>query len=196
MILMSLIIKRFKSIFLDKYEASILPSHKKMLWAMEKCRTEFAPQMLAVCTNSKCSNRIYIPHSCGYRGCPHCQNHESWEWIKKQLNKQLPVQYYLLTFTVPAELRSITGKNQKLMYSLLFSCVKEVLQTFSKNDKKLKGTPGFTVVMHTNSRMLDYHPHLHVVMPGACINKRDKAFNVKGSKYLFNHKVLPPELKS
>ena len=139
MILLSSVIKQFKGLFFDTYKTAILPGHKKALFAMERCRTKFAPQMLVCCTNQECSHQTYIPHSCGHRNCPHCQHHESQQWIENQLNKQVPAQYYLMTFTVPQQLRDSTWKNQKQMYSLLFLCIKEVLQTFSKNDKKLSG---------------------------------------------------------
>lgn len=190
MILLSSIIEEFEDRFFSKYKNAVLPSHSKALWAMKRCRTKFSPQMLAACTNGECSNRICIPHSCGHRSCPHCQNHESWQWIENQLNKQLPAQYYLMTFTLPEQLRKIAWKNQKLVYSLFFLCVKEVLETFTKNDKKLQGTPGFTMVMHTNSRALGYHPHIHIVMPGACVNRKTKSWCVKKAKYLFNHEAL------
>jgi len=67
--------------------------------------------------------------------------------------------------------------------------VKETLQTFSKNDKKLEGTAGFTAVLHTHSRRGDYHPHIHVVMPAGIINKETRSRRVKDGKYLFNHKA-------
>ncbi len=190
MILLSSIIKQFKDLFFYKYKTAILPSHKKALFGMGMCRTKSAPHMVACCTNNECSHKIYVPHSCGHRHCPHCQNHESQQWIKNQLQKLVPANYYLLTFTLPKQLRSITWKNQRLMYSLLFLCVNEVLKTFTKNDKKLGGNPGFTMVMHTHSRTLAYHPHIHVIMPGASVDKQNKLWRVKDSKYLFNHKAL------
>lgn len=190
MILLSSVIKEFKGLFFDKYQTSILPGHKRALFAMENCRTQFALHMLACCSNQECSHQTYIPHSCGHRNCPHCQNYESWQWIENQLNKQVPALYYLITFTLPQQLRDITWKNQRQMYSLMFICIKEVLQTFSKNDKKLKGDPGFTMVMHTHSRALDYHPHIHVIMPGASVNKKSRCWSVKTGKYLFNYKAL------
>jgi len=68
--------------------------------------------------------------------------------------------------------------------------VKKTLQTFTKNDKKLQGTAGFTAVMHTHSRRGDYHPHIHVVMPAGSINKKTRSWRVKDGKYLFNHEAL------
>ena len=190
MILLSSIIEKFEGRFLDKYKTAILPSHRKALQAMKMCRKEHGPHFLAQCTNIECLQYTYIPHSCGNRNCPHCQNHESQQWIENQLNKHLPVKYFLITFTLPEQLRDITWKNQKLIYSSFFICVKETLQTFSKNDKKLQGTAGFTAVLHTHSRRGDYHPHIHVVMPAGSINKETRSWRVKDGKYLFNHKAL------
>ena len=123
--------------------------------------------MLARCSNAECLNETYIPHSCGHRSCPHCQHHESQQWIENQLTKLVPAQYYLLTFTLPFQFRQLTWTNQKVIYKLLFLCVKEALMTFTKNDKKLKGEPGLMMVLHTNSRELNFHPHIPrlTVMP-------------------------------
>ena len=190
MILFSSIINEFKNRFLEKYKTSILPSHKKALQSMQQCRQEHSPQMLARCTNDNCRKQIYIPHSCGHRNCPHCQNHESWQWIENQLEKQLPAQYFLITFTLPRQLRQIAFWNQQLIYSLMFLCVQETLKAFTQNDKQLHGLAGFTTVLHTHSRRLDFHPHIHVVMPAASINCNTRLWRVKSSKYIFSHKAL------
>ncbi len=190
MILLSSVIAEFESQFLSKYKTSVLPSHKNAISAMKRCRNEFSPQMLAHCTNSECSNLAYIPHSCGHRNCPHCQHHESQQWIENQLKKLVPAQYYLLTFTLPFQFRQVTWLNQTEMYNLLFLCVKKVLKEFTQNDKKLEGEPGLIMVLHTHSRELNYHPHIHVVMPGASIDKKKKLWRVKSTKYIFNYKAL------
>lgn len=190
MILLSSIIKEFEGRFLDRYKTSILPSHKNALQAMQICRKEYGPHMLARCTNDDCKKQTFLPHSCGHRSCPHCQNHEGWQWIENQLSKQLPAQYYLITFTLPKQLRQLAWKNQRLIYSLMFLCVQEVLKMFTVNDKQLQGVAGFTAIMHTHSRKLGFHPHIHVVMPAAAINKKTGLWRVKSPKYLFNHKAL------
>ncbi|MEA3428042.1 MAG: transposase [Thermodesulfobacteriota bacterium] len=190
MILLSSIIEKFEKKFFNKYKTAVLPSHKKALRAMKQCRKESGPHMLAQCTNENCRRHSYIPHSCGHRNCPHCQNHESRQWIENQLNKQLPAQYYLITFTLPRQLRNLAWRNQKLIYSLMFLCVQELLKTFTQNDKKLQGMAGFTTVMHTHSRELGFHPHIHVVMVGGSINRNSRLWRVKSGKYLFCHKAL------
>jgi len=192
MILLSSIIKTFEADFFDQYQGSILPSHRKALAAMSICRTEQSPLMLAQC--SECDQRRLVPHSCGHRNCPHCQHHESEQWLQRQLNKQVPAEYFLLTFTLPAELRPLAWRHQRTVYSLMIRCAWETLQIFSQNDKKLQGTPGATAVLHTHSRRLDFHPHVHLVMPAAAIDAVNRLWRTKTCKgknhYLFNHKAL------
>jgi len=192
MITFSSIIKKFKDKLLNQYGSHLLPSHHKALNALNNCRTDQAPLMLARCDN--CEKRIYAPHSCGHRNCPHCQHHESQQWIERQLKKQVPGDYFLLTFTLPAELRPLAWNNQNKIYSLIMQCGWNTLNTFSQNDKQLQGTPGVVMVLHTHTRGLDYHPHVHIVMPAAAINKKWRLWRTKTDKnkkpYLFSHKAL------
>ena len=190
MILLSTVINTFEDKFLARYNRTILPSHRKALQVMKNCRTEASPHMLAQCTDHDCRQYSFIPHSCGHRNCPHCQSHEGQQWIHNQLGKQLPAEYYLITFTLPYQLRDLAWRNQKLVYALFFFCVQNVLKTFTKNDKKLKGMAGFTAILHTHSRELNFHPHIHVVIPGGSINKKSRLWRVKSGKYLFNQKAL------
>ncbi len=190
MILLSTIINQFENQFMAKYGATALPGHRKALHAMKQCRKEHGPHMLASCTDHECGAHTYIPHSCGHRSCPHCQNHENWQWIENQLNKRLPAPYFLITFTLAEQLRDLAYKNQKIIYSLMFDCVQEVLKTFTQKDKYLQGSAGFTAVLHTNTRSGEHHPHIHVVMPGASINKKNGLWRAKSSTYLFNQTAL------
>ena len=138
MIRLASLIKTFEARFMERYKGAILPSHQKALSAMQQCRKRSNHHMLAECTG--CHKRAFIPHSCGHRSCPHCQNHEGWRWIENQLSKQLPTQYYLITFTLPYQLRQLAWQNQKVVYALMFMCVKELLKTFTRNDKAIKGS--------------------------------------------------------
>ncbi len=195
MIRLSSIIQQFESAFLAQYQGRILPSHRKALSAMKACRTHQSPRMLAGCT--ECDYHITAPHSCGHRNCPHCQNFESQQWLERQLQKRVPAPYFLLTFTLPAELRSLAWRHQRLLYALMIQCVWETVRTFSQNDKRLRGIPGAIAVLHTHSRRLDYHPHVHLVMPAAAMDANKQLWRTKGGKtrknqkpYLFNHKAL------
>jgi hypothetical protein len=188
--LLATIINEFKESFFRLYNKTLLPGHSTALESMARCRQKHGPHMLAQCSDHLCGGQVYIPHSCGHRNCPHCQNHESQQWLESQLDKRLPCQYYLITFTLPRQLRDLAWKHQKTVYSLMFRAVQDLLKSFTNNDKKLGGSPGFTAILHTHSRTLEYHPHVHVVMPGASINRKTGLWNKKSGKYLFSHKAI------
>jgi len=188
MIRLSSVIEQFESDFMVQYAARLLPSQAKALAAMKTCRNRYSPLMKAHC--DPCDSDQYFPHSCGNRHCPHCQHHESQQWLENQCRKQVPANYFMITFTVPAQLRQLFFRHQRHGYSLLFKSVWDTLQSFSQNDKKLKGTPGVIAVLHTHSRALDYHPHIHAVIPAAAINKKHRLWREKPGEYLFNHKAL------
>jgi hypothetical protein len=188
MISLSSVIEQFEADFLKTYQGRLLPSQLKALMALKICRTKHSPVMQVSCTD--CDHQAFVPHSCGHRNCPHCQHHESQQWIERQLQKQVPARYFMITFTLPAQLRSLAWQHQRRVYSLMFDCVWETLQSFSRNDKKLKGDPGVIAVLHTHSRTLDYHPHIHAVMPAAVVDKLNRLWRTKQGKYLFNHKAL------
>ncbi len=188
MIRLATIIEQFEADFIQQYQQQLLPSHLKALSAMKICRTQYSPKMLMQCQT--CDHQTLVPHSCGHRHCPHCQNHESQRWIERQLQKQVPADYYMMTFTLPAQLRSLVWRNQRLVYNLMFKCVWDTIKTFSLNDKALGGVPGAVAVLHTHSRELKFHPHIHIVMPGATMDKVNRLWSKKSEPYLFNHKAL------
>lgn len=192
MIPLAEVIARHEAAYLQQYRHAILPSHRQALAAMKSCRTALAPRMLARC--SACDERRLVPHSCGHRNCPHCQHHESQQWLERQLKRQVPANYFLLTFTVPAEFRDLAWRHQRTFYALLFECAWATVNTFSHNDKHLHGRPGAVSVLHTHSRRLDYHPHLHLAMPAAALDAKTRRWRTKprgkGNGYLFNHRAL------
>ena len=192
MMLLSSIIQTFEADFLATYQNALLPGQRKALASQKQCRTTQSPVMLAQCDG--CEKQVFIPHSCGHRSCPHCQHHESQQWLERQLKKQVPAEYFLLTFTLPEELRPLAWQHQRTLYDLMIRCSWETLKTFAQNDPQLQGQAGAISVLHTHSRRLDYHPHVHVVMPAAAIDADERLWRTKagkaGKSYLFNHKAL------
>jgi hypothetical protein len=194
MIRLSSLIETFEDPFLAAYGEQLLPSQRKALAAMKGCRTSASPSMQAQCP--ECDHAALVPHSCGHRACPHCQHHESQQWLENQLKKQVPAEYFLVTFTLPAELRSLAWAHQRTVYAAMIRCSWETVQTFSRNDRHLRGQAGAIAVLHTHSRRLDYHPHVHLVMPAAAIDAQNRLWRTKTTRskghnsYLFNHKAL------
>lgn len=193
MIRLSSLIDTFETAFLAKYNNLLLPDHRQALTAMKHCRNELSSRMLMHCAD--CDQRLFVPHSCGHRFCPHCQHHESEQWVQRQLSKLIPGTYFLLTFTLPASFRPVVFDHQRTCYDAMIRSVWETVRTFSHNDQQLQGTPGAVAVLHTHSRRLEFHPHVHLIMPAAALDAkkrlwRTKSRNRKGQAYLFNHKAL------
>ena len=98
-------------------------------------------------------------------------------------------------FTLPAEFRRLAWAHQSVLYELLMRCCWETVRTFSQNDRQLQGTPGAIAVLHTNTRQLEFHPHVHLVMPAAALDGTRQQWRTKRRAetkkgYLFNHKAL------
>lgn len=190
MTLFSSIIKTFESSFIAQYGDKLPSAPRYALTAMRDCRTAQSLKMRVECTD--CHQTLYVPHSCGHRNCPHCQAHESQQWIERQLKKQVPADYFLVTFTIPSEFRGLAWKHRRTLFDLMLKCSWSTLKTFSQNDKKLQGVPGAIAVLHTHSRQLNFHPHVHVVIPAGAIDQEKRLWQTKKSKkpFLFKHKAL------
>ena len=192
MIRLSTIIDTFEAEYLAQYGAAILPSQRNALAAMKACRTSASPRMQA--HGTACDPPRLVPHSCGHRSCPHCQHHESQQWLERQLAKQVPATYFLVTFTLPAALRGLAWANQRTLSDRMTRCSWETVRTFACNDRRLQGQAGAITVRHTHARRLDYHPPVQPVMPAAAIDTDNRRWRTKTAKrnagYLFNHKAL------
>jgi hypothetical protein len=181
------LIERFAPQLLARYGDRLLPGHRQALGAMQRCRTRFAPRMLAQCKT--CGQQRSVPHSCGHRSCPHCQHHESQRWLERQLQASVPASYFLVTFTLPAQLRNLAWSHQRQVYALLMQCAWATLATFCRNDAQLGASAGAVGVLHTHNRRLEFHPHVHMVMPAAALDTHRKLWRTK-DHYLFNDKAL------
>jgi len=167
-----------------KYANRLLPGHFKAIGALLRCRTPDAGQIRLRCTD--CTEQLQYPHSCGHRSCPRCQNHEASLWLDRQRVKLLPVEYFMVTFTLPHELRTLAWRHQTVIYNILFATASSTLKDFGINSKHLGTDIGLTAVLHTHSRRLNYHPHLHVIVPGGGVDRAKRQWKKKKGKYLFN----------
>lgn len=187
------VIHTFEADFLAQYRSRLTADQQRALTAMKLCRTPAAPMLQVRCTG--CAHQFRVPHSCGHRHCPHCQHHESQCWLERQLQRLVPAPYFLLTFTLPAEFRALARAHPGIVFDRLLRCAWETVQIFSQNDRQLAGTPGAIAVLHTHTRRLDYHPHVHVVVPAAALDAAKQRWRTKrrgktGGAYLFNGKAL------
>lgn len=188
MITLATLVQTFEADFLQQYGHTLLPSQRRALSAFKSCRNALSAQMKVQCND--CQDTHYVPHSCGHRHCPHCQAHQSQCWIERQQAKQLPCDYFLLTFTLPKQLRTLVWQHQETLYDLLIKSAWHTVNQFSQNDRSLQGHAGAMAVLHTHNRRLDFHPHVHLLVPAGAINMTRQLWRTKKAKYLFNHKAL------
>jgi hypothetical protein len=171
-----------------KFGDKILPSHQQAMRAIERCRTPALGGHVYHCP--ECDETIYQYHSCRNRHCPKCQNGKAYQWLEKQRDLLLPVPYFLLTFTLPDELRRIARSNQGLFYHLLFRASSEATQCLAQDPRFIGGRVGMVGVLHTWGRNLCYHPHVHYLVPAGGVAADGQTWLPASKKFLLPVKAL------
>lgn len=177
------IIAQHAGAFAQQYGDYLLPGQRRALDAILACRAACG-EYVVQCDG--CAARTSMPLSCGHRACPQCQVNLGEQWFTRQQQKLLPVNYFMVTFTIPTELRKIARYHQHIFYDLLFRAAATALITMGKNNHGMK--LGMTGVLHTHTRTLDYHPHVHFIVPGGGIVTENKTTSWKNiaEHYLVN----------
>jgi hypothetical protein len=176
------IFRKYGPAYRATYGDRMLPSHKKAMEDIECCRTQVMGGHVYYC--DACDERLYAYHSCGNRHCPKCGHDRADDWRDKQMQKLLPVSYFLVTFTLPHSLNNIAHSNQKLIYRLLFQNSAQALQTLALNPKWLGGEIGMVGALHTWDRSMDYHLHVHFLVPAGGIDPQTGAWKTAHPKFL------------
>ncbi len=174
--------------YLQTYGDRMLPSHKKAMEDIEGCRTPVMGGHVYYC--DACDERVYAYHSCGNRHCPKCGDDRADGWRDKQLQKFLPVNYFLVTCTLLHTLNQIARSNQRLIYRLLFQTSADTLQTLALNPKWLGGTIGMVGALHTWDRSMGYHLHVHYLVPAGGIDPETGQWKPAHPKFLVPRSAL------
>ena len=140
----------------------LLPSQLKALDDLVRCRTAACGGQLYRCDH--CGSEHYSYHSCGNRHCPKCHGQQTQRWLEQHQQRLLPCAYFLLTFTVPAELRPLLWSHQKDLYGLLLRAAAAALQKLAWDPQYVGGHLAILAVLHTWTRALLYHPHVHLLV--------------------------------
>ena len=156
--------------------------------AILRCRT---PALGGQRYRCACGREHFAYHSCNHRACPRCGHAKTTEWLERQRRRLLPVPYYLVTFTVPQELRSLIRSHQKVLYAMLLRESAGALQDVARDHKDLGAEPGMLSVLQTWTRDLRYHPHVHCVVPGGGLSPDGLRWvRTKRPDYFLPQKVL------
>jgi hypothetical protein len=159
------VVRRYGPEYLERYGERMPAAHKEVLRHIAACRTGELGTVVYRCAD--CGRVHAMGRSCGDRHCPACQRDKADAWLERQVDRLLPCPYFLVTFTLPAELRDVARSHQRAVYGALFRASSEALRAVAADPKYL-GTDriGFFGVLHTWGRTLEYHPHVHYVVPG------------------------------
>ena len=144
-------------------------SQLKVMSAIEACRTEALGGHVAACT--KCNHQHIAYNSCKNRHCPKCQGPAARDWMAARTEDLLPVEYFHVVFTLPAEIARIAYWNKKAVYGLLFRASAQTVSTIAADPKRLGARVGMTSVLHTWGSALTHHPHVHMIVPGGGLSK-------------------------
>jgi hypothetical protein len=136
----------------------------KVMSAIEQCRSAALGGHVLRCGG--CGTDQVSYNSCRNRHCPKCQSAAAQRWLEARQVDLLPVDYYHVVFTLPAQVADLAYQNKAALYGLLFDLAAEVLQTIAADPKHLGARIGATLVLHTWGSALTHHPHVHGIVPG------------------------------
>jgi hypothetical protein len=180
--------------YLAKFGRLIPPEQRAAARAILRCRTPALGGQLYRCDQG---HHHYTYHSCNHRACPQCGQDDNADWLARQQARLLPVPYFLVTFTVPQELREPIRAAIKPWFDALLKESAGALQDLAAQPRHLGGELGLTSVLQTWTRDLRYHPHVHVLVPGGGLSADGLHWRrVKDADYFLPQEKLAARFKS
>jgi hypothetical protein len=185
------IFRRHGPVYRAEFGEMMPASHARVIDAITDCRSAASGSVLYQCED--CGEPHLAARCCGNRHCPVCQQGKAEQWLCRQLERQLPTPYFMLTFTVPAPLREFLRSHPREGYGALFAASSGAIKTLTADDKHLGAdTPGFFGVLHTWGRQLQYHPHIHYVVPGGGFDSHDGRWHAADRGFFLPVRALSP----
>lgn len=182
------VFRRFAPAYLERHGPTMPPSHLKAISAIMHCRTHAYGAEQYQCPD--CGEEHLACHSCNHRACPRCGGDKTDQWLRAQIGKLLPCPYFMMTFTVPGQLRQIFRSNQRLCYNLLFASAKAAILKLAADPKHLGALPGLIAMLHTWTRQLDYHPHVHLMVTAGGLRPDGSWQPAKYADYFLPYEAL------
>lgn len=173
--------------YLAEFGSRMPATHRRALWAIRACRTQVMGGHLAEC--EQCGHQRYSYHSCKNRNCPKCHGKDTLDWLEKREAELLPVRHFHLVFTLPQELRDPVRRNQKTLYGILMQSAVEALAKVGLDPRFVGGKLGILAVLHTWTRALEHHPHVHMLVAAGGLD-RDEVWRESRKKFLVPVKAL------
>ena len=158
------VFRHYGEAYRDSHGASMSTAQRRVMTAVESCRTAALGGHLEQC--DQCGHERNAYNSCANRHCPKCQSLARAEWLEDRRSELLNTQYFHVVFTVPEQIAAIAYQNKRAVYSILFRTTAETLRTIAADPQHLGAEIGFFAVLHSWGQNLLHHPHLHCVVPG------------------------------
>jgi hypothetical protein len=182
-------LQRLAPEYLERFGSSMPGRQRQVLKKILACRTPALGGQLFQCPD--CPGFLYRYHSCNDRHCPQCGQTDADAWLQRQRARLLlPAPYFLLTFTVPEELRYFIRSHLQIGLDLLFAASAQALQDLAGNPRRLGAQLAMLAVLHTWSRTLIFHPHVHYLIPGGGLSPDGRRWIAARNQFLLHHKAL------
>jgi len=183
------VVRRFLPLFRRGFPA-LDEAKRRAIWAITHCRTAVMGGHLDAC-EAGCTREFHF-HSCNHRSCPQCGRERTAEWVERELGKRVGAPYFMVTFTLPEELRGLFfGPAAKEIYDIFFAAAGDALERTLANPRWLgAATHGHTAILHTWNQRLHFHPHLHCIVPGAGLDPYGRVVTVSNANFLVPQPVL------
>jgi hypothetical protein len=182
-------LRRFLPDFMREHPA-MDRARRRAVWALTHCRTAAMGGHVHAC--EKCGTTHFAFHSCNHRSCPQCGKQDTADWVERELAKRIGAPYFMVTFTLPQELRALFfTPATKQIYEIFFAAASEALSDSLANPRWLGAQRcGFTMILHTWNQRLHFHPHIHCIVTGAGLDQAGRVVSVKSPGFLVPQPVL------
>jgi Putative transposase/Transposase zinc-binding domain len=188
MIELAEVFRRFAAEYLSVHGASMPPSHRRAIEDILNCRTAALGGQVWRC--EACNTEMFSYHSCGNRSCPKCHTKQTQAWLDHRQAELLPVPYFHITITVPAELRAVLRANQRDGYGLLMQACAAAIIELARDPRYVGGTVAVLTVLHTWTQQMNLHPHVHCLVSGGGISDDARTWHPARRNFLLPIKAL------
>jgi len=156
------IVRLHGAAYQQQYGHSLSSVQKRALRDIAACRTPFFGGHVYQCDH--CQQSVFSYYSCRNRSCPKCHHNQTQRWLQRQRGRLLPCCYFLLTFTLPTQLRPLARSHPKKIYGLLMKAAADALQLLVRDPRYVGARIGALAVLHTWTRAMLFHPHVHMLV--------------------------------
>ena len=182
------IVRLHGAAYREQYGTTLTGAQKRALRDIAACRTPFFGGHVYQCDH--CEQKVFSYHSCRNRSCPKCHQDQTERWLDQQRGRLLPCSYFLVTFTLPAELRPLARRHPKKIYGALMKTAANALQTLAHDPRYVGARVGALAVLHTWTRAMLLHPHVHMLVTAGGLSSQGSWLNSKNPRFLVPVRAL------